>query len=304
MRTLPVNEVELFFHLFWHLLAYTNRQFDIVPGLRSLADFQSGALADDVALIQNKLYSAPEIIKNYTTGNPDKLAPADISVIRSWAHFVHGSFYLVRFLKNYTVFLSSGDQPLAYAVQGLYDDLADKLALENRSLPILFNTTLLPWPSGIIYDGILELKPLVFGPGISWDINRTYQETKTQFGLITTLPYQPLKPSDEQLLRSYLRNEASRYEHHEEIWSLVKKNPALRILYWQETGKAAARRLGREIRKRGLNPGWFAIYQEMIIASGENKQVVKTAAQKMVPAYDIDTVHYFQLKEKHAQKAN
>lgn len=81
-----------------------------------------------------------------------------------------------------------------------------------------------------------------------------------------------------------------------EISDLVSKSARLMTLYHHEMGKVHTRHYIKEFRKIGLNPGWFAILQGLIVASGLTKEETVTNMKKVTPLDKIDWVTIFQFK--------
>src|SRR5262249_9837997 len=94
-------------------------------------------------------------------------------------------------LKNYTVFLSTGDPPSAYGVLALSQPFED---LVGPYLPVFVQTVLLPFRDKIVYDGLLTSYNISFGPGIRRSLNESYQEAKARHGIITSLPMSERAP--------------------------------------------------------------------------------------------------------------
>ena len=67
-------------------------------------------------------------------------------------------------------------------------------------------------------------------------------------------------------------------------------------LYHQEMGKVHARHYVKEFRQIGLKPGWFAILQGLIVASGLTKQEAEKNMKKVTPVDKISWVNIFQFK--------
>jgi hypothetical protein len=79
----------------------------------------------------------------------------------------------------------------------------------GRPLPIMLKTILLPFDGAIIHDGVLALYFVSFGGGMRKTIRLEYEEAKSRFGIITSLPFtdHELSRSDADLLRFYLKSE-------------------------------------------------------------------------------------------------
>jgi len=97
-------------------------------------------------------------------------------------------------------------------------------------------------------------------------------------------------------LRFYLRNEDNRERYCEEIDELISSDPELLTLYYQELGRINARRYGKRLREIGLAKGWFAVFEDTIIASGATKDEVERALQRILPAEKRKFVYIFRLK--------
>ena len=102
-----------------------------------------------------------------------------------------GTFYVFRYLKKYTVFLSSEDQPTAYGVLALTDPFED---LVGPYLPVMTETTLLPFKDKIVYDSILNSYRISFGGGIRRSLKESYENAKQRRGIVTSLPIVEAKP--------------------------------------------------------------------------------------------------------------
>lgn len=167
-------------------------------------------------------------------------------------------------------------------------------------LPIMVEAALLPFNNKIIYDSILISYRITFGSSIRRSFNEAYQEAKSRFGIITSLPFLPEKveQSDADKLRFYLRSQHNREMYREEIKALIDGNPDLLTLYHQEMGKIHARTYGKRLREIGLRKGWFAILEGITIASGATKDEVEKVLERLLPPEKRKFVYIFQLKQK------
>ncbi|MHB9025106.1 MAG: hypothetical protein ACYC7E_13195 [Armatimonadota bacterium] len=183
--------------------------------------------------------------------------------------------------------------PKAYGVLALYSSFE-----EMAELPIMVEAVLLPFKRQIIYDGIFAYSPISFGRGYIESFNSSYQRAKSMYGIITSLPFSPpaIRQPDEELLRFYLKSERNREEYWDEMHDLLRKNPSLLPVYHQENGKQNARTYKRRLREQGIAPAWFAILDELLIASGKTRDEVVDIIAWLVPAEKRDFVHIFQWK--------
>jgi len=224
-------------------------------------------------------------------------------LVAGWRdHRLTGSFYVFRHLKRHTVFLSSEDPARAFGVLGL----ADPLEVMVPHTPVMLEATLLPFRNRIIYDGYLRGPgaALFFGGGMRRVLNNTYQEAKARFGIITALPHvvddsaEAEEAAALERLKILARTAESRHTHWEEIWDLRGRGAKFEKQYHQERGKADARRIGRALRDRGIEEGWFALYEGMVIASATNRKELAARVRELLSASDSRLPYLYQLKRK------
>ncbi|MCA9164553.1 MAG: hypothetical protein KDA62_16300, partial [Planctomycetales bacterium] len=123
--------------------------------------------------------------ESFVNQNPAKFGQDELGIVLSWRHLVSGRFYAIRQLKNYMVFLSSTNPPVAYGVVALTDPLKD---LIGPNLPQIVNAVLLPFKDRIIYDGLLGGYYISFGSDIKLMLNENYRLAKEGQGIVTSLP--------------------------------------------------------------------------------------------------------------------
>jgi hypothetical protein len=132
------------------------------------------------------------------------------------------------------------------------------------------------------------------------DINDSFERAKAQYGIITTLPMieeeQAVADPDAETLKFYLKNQRNRDEYTDEIAELTTKSPHLMALYHQEMGKVHTRHYVKEFRNIGLKPGWFAILQGLIVASGLTREEAERNMKKVTPVGKMNWITIFQFK--------
>ena len=181
---IPIEDAQLFFKLFFALLAYTNRQLKVVPNVNTPAAAQKAG-SKKIVKVRDALYAHPELLEQFSAENPERFSPEELGVVSSWKYWVSGDFYLMRYLKKYAVFMSDDKPPHLYGVLGLYDPI--EVVVPSPYLPVLLQTTLLPFKGQIIYDGMVSAYSVTFGSGIRTDLNATYQRLKQKEGIIEQL---------------------------------------------------------------------------------------------------------------------
>ncbi len=181
---LPPEQTARFYRIWLALLHDVNEQQHLVPGFPASEERNGLLPLSDEMRLRTALWADDGLRERFITINPAGLSSADLAVVASWQYRRAGSFYLVRSLKKYTVFLSEDVPPRAYGVLGLSTPVEE---LARRPLPVFVQTVLLPFEDKIIYDGLLQWYAVVFGPGIRARLNAEYRNAREREGIITTL---------------------------------------------------------------------------------------------------------------------
>ncbi|HZU69282.1 MAG TPA: hypothetical protein VFA09_18540 [Ktedonobacteraceae bacterium] len=179
---LPPDQTERFYHIWFLLLYYINEQRHIIAPFPN--DPKITRLdPQDVMKIRDVLWKDDTLRKDFIAENPARLPNEDLAIVESWQHRVSGKFFVVRYLKKYTVFLSE-TPARAYGVLGLYSPIEEIL---GPYLPIYIEAVLLPLEDHIIYDSLLAPFSIYFGPGIRSTLNDSYRDAQEREGIITNL---------------------------------------------------------------------------------------------------------------------
>jgi hypothetical protein len=115
--------------------------------------------------------------------NPEGFSSAELEIVRKWKSFVKGSFYILRHLKKYSIFMGNNDH--VYAVVGLLSPLED--VIPSYALPLMVEAILLPFKGLIIYDGMFNTYNITIGGGIRANLNHAYMVAKQKERIISTL---------------------------------------------------------------------------------------------------------------------
>ena len=192
---LSPSECRIFYKLHPALMCYVNWKQKTLPDQPSdPAEFYD-LEAEKRVKVRDALHAQPDLIDEFVETNPFSFNTDELEVVRSWRHALVGSFYVFRYLKHYTVFLSGEGEPKAYGVLALADPMEDVI---GPYLPVLTKTVLLPFTDKIVYDGLVASYPLVFGGGIKRMLNDTYKKAKAESGIITSLPFAGDEPEPEE----------------------------------------------------------------------------------------------------------
>lgn len=295
MRLSP-EDVELFYKIQFSLFVHVNRALKLFSTDHTLEEIKDLTFEDKMK-IRNAMWENDNLIDSFIEANPFKFDSEELELVGSWRrHHIKGRFLMVADLKSYTVFFEQ-DKQIPYGVFAIRDEFKTMLGFQ---LPIMVETVLLPFKDKIIYDGMINSYRITFGAGARRNINDAYQQAKAKHGIVTSLPFSPKadeKPSDEDLLKFYLKNERNREMYRDEIWKLTSKNSKMMTAYHQIMGRNHARHYGKEFRKMGINGGWFAILQGLIVASGTTEEEAEKATKKIVQPEKRPWVYLFHFKK-------
>lgn len=286
---LSKEDTDLFYKLNWSLLFYVNKKYPVIKEINT-PDFKNQDL-NKVLEIHEKIFANTGLIDEFCAENLFNFNQDELDIIKSWKNFVKGRFYIVTHLKNYSIFLQVDEQK-AFGVIGLIDEIED---ITPPYVPSLVGTVILPFKGKIIHYGLFQFYDISFGSGIKKDIKAKYQTAKSRFGIILSLdtPISETEGSDEKLLRFYSKSEANRSLFWDEIRQLLRKNPRFYKIYYQEIGKSNSRRVKKRLAEIGLASRWFAIFEDIIIASGQTEHEVKAQVDSLLPEPKRDSVYIF-----------
>jgi hypothetical protein len=162
-----------------------NRKLNVAPEQFSQSTEYTSLPPQTRGNVRDALYGHRELIDEFIAENPAGLSPEELEIVAGWKHALVGRFYIFRYLKKYTIFLSAADPPYkAYGVLGLADPIEEVV---GPNLPILANAVLLPFKGQIIYDGLVAPYHVFFGGGARRNLNEDYNRAKETFGIITSL---------------------------------------------------------------------------------------------------------------------
>jgi hypothetical protein len=201
---LTPEEAKLYYELHWALLAHANRRLGIIPDSATIDDILALSTTEKKMYVREALYEDPDTLESFITENPEGLSADELAIVASWRHRVSGDFYIARYLKRYTVFLSTTEPERLYGVLGLVDSIEDIFA--GRPLPIYVQAVLLPFRDKIVYDGLLRAYNVYFGGGVRSSVKETYNRLKRRMGFIEQL----VGPDGEPQVRTSLDRRAPR----------------------------------------------------------------------------------------------
>lgn len=288
---LDENDAKLFYKLNWGLLHYINQKHPVFKGLEK--PVFKGSDLDKVGELHKKIVSNPELIDSFVSENPLGLSREELDIVKGWKNFIEGNFLILSHTKEHSIFLPVEGEK-AYGVLGIMSTIEE---MTPPILPLYCWTILLPFKGKIIHCGIIAPAPIHFGGSIKQSIKEDFQKAKSKYGIITSLNGHPAQSekADEEMLKYYLKSERRRMESWEEINQLLKKNPSLTKTYHLELAKSHSRALSKQLREKGLS-GWFAVLDDLIIASGKSRNDLAEQIERMIPQEKREWVYVFEVR--------
>jgi hypothetical protein len=136
---------------------------------------------EDAKALRDVLWEDDSLRQRFVLDNPAHLPTSDLELVFSWANRVQGSFFVVRHLKRYSVFM---DGSSVFGVLGLYSSIEELL---GPKLPQYTEAVLLPFADCIIVDGLLVRDTISFGPGIRKNLQERYRRAHDMGAIVTSL---------------------------------------------------------------------------------------------------------------------
>ena len=183
---LPEHEARHFLVLYMRVLGWCAGRLDPEGDIHDARSFMRADL-DEKVDVRDRVLDQPTVIAEYAAENPDELAVDDLARVEAWRAFVRGNFVVERDLKRHAIFLDWKEDPVAYGVLSLLDDVVDLLP---EPPPILVDAVLLPWGDRIVCDGMVRSRHVHLGPEIRRRLKAVYRRAKER-GIVTALASAP-----------------------------------------------------------------------------------------------------------------
>lgn len=187
---LTTEQTERFYGIWWPLLKFVNKRLRLFPDILK-SPKQSKVPIEAAVEIREALWEDDSLLEAFIEENPAELPAEDLELAASWKHRLSGTFFVMRHLKKYSVFLDEDDTPRAYGVLGLVSPVEEVI---GPYLPVMVKAVLLPFEDKIIYDSLLAPYSVTFGGNITASLNRSYRDAQERGNIVTSL-----RPSDDSL---------------------------------------------------------------------------------------------------------
>ena len=289
--TLSEQEAKLFHKLMDSLLFFANKKLNVIKNCNTLDEFHRNNVEKTIP-IRKKVFSDSTLIDEYVAVNPDNLPPDEIKIVLSWKRSLEDDFYLVKYEKEYALFLHSKEQKV-YGVKGIFDSFNEKF---RGYTPVMLRIRLLPFNNALIYDGIFFPYQISFGSGIRSSLKVETAAAIQKYGVITSFesPVQERKISDEEMLRFYFKSGDTRDRYFENIDKLRKKSPQLEAVYYQETAGVLARDIKKSLKLQDIT-GHFAVLVNAVVASALTEKELEENIKKIVPESKQSWIYRFRI---------
>lgn len=172
-------EVERFYSVWKPLLHFVNQRRAVVPGVSF--DGPHPVDAELAAKVRDALWADPSLLDDFIRENPAGLSADALALASTWRHRRAGNFIVYRSLKRHTVVLEDVRPVQVFGVHGLSTPIERMVPW----LPCMVGGVLLPFGDRIIFDGLLSVYSVRFGPGIRSQFADSYREAGGR--IITTL---------------------------------------------------------------------------------------------------------------------
>jgi hypothetical protein len=183
-----------FYKLYSALMFYVNGKLKVLKKPVADAKAFTQLSLESMHKVRDAFYAQPALLDEFLAENPARLKADELEIVSGWKYAIYDQFYIYRYLKRYTVFFRSTNDPVkAYGVLGLADPLEEVV---GPYLPILAKAVLLPIKGQIIYDGLLYCYSISFGGGYRRMLNDEYKQSKERYGIVTSLPFDKNLPSE------------------------------------------------------------------------------------------------------------
>ena len=153
------KDVKLFYKLYFALLDYTNKKYKVCPEY-DIKKYQGIDHNKTYQICQKLWENINHIIDDFCKENPYRFNKDERNLIKEFKNGIRSRFILFKFEKEYTPLMTDEK---TYMIKGLTDNIDNIIPYE--SLPVMIETSIVPFKEYLIYDGLFGTMPIDFGPG-------------------------------------------------------------------------------------------------------------------------------------------
>lgn len=173
------NAADEFYKLYFAVLDYTNKKYNINPDIRKIYK-QEGLDVRDLSPINDYLWKNKSIIDEFISLNPNNMTKEELDIISGFKSAVTSDkFVITGFEREYTEFLS--DDGKIYMVKGIRSNFDELIAKED--IPVIVSTTLLMFKDNIVYNSFFSHIDIKFGNDVKEYILEEYNKAMKYYHL-------------------------------------------------------------------------------------------------------------------------
>ena len=174
---LSKDDTELFYKLYFGILEFTNRKYQIIPGLKIYKPkkIDPTVLVDVIEAFWDKKDS---ILFEFSLANPFNFSKEEMDMVKNFRKGIRNMFIIAKYDEDYTELLSMDG---LYMVKGLTCNIDE--IISNEQLPIVVQTSIIPFKDQIVFDSVLTEGQISIGTNIKSKIFEDIKTTKKIYKL-------------------------------------------------------------------------------------------------------------------------
>ena len=172
---------ELFFEIWFQLLGFAKREFKMKLTEAQLT-VNTPEYQRALSGIADKVWDHPDLLDKFLFRT--KLTAEKREILLGWKRFVKDTFFVRSHLKSGTILISLTDQKV-YSVHGITSTWEEMIP--SATLPMLIETTLIPFKGIIVSDGLIKQYDQSVGISFENKFEPLYIQAKESNSIITSI---------------------------------------------------------------------------------------------------------------------
>ena len=165
---LTKKDAKLFYKIYFGLLEFTNKKYQIKPGLKIYN--KEGINPYEIKEIVNKLWENKEtLVEEFCKLNPFGFNNEELEITAEFKNGIRGIFIIIKFEEEYTAFMNENK---TYMLKGINDNIDNVISYKDLPYPVI--TTIIPFKNYLIYDGMLLELSIKMGTSFERLVEKDY----------------------------------------------------------------------------------------------------------------------------------
>ena len=165
---LSKEDVKLFYKLYFALLEFTNKKYNINKHLKIYN--HTGINPVDLTDIVDTFWeNKDELIDEFCTLNPYKFNNEELDLIKKFKEGKRGMYFIMKYEEEYTTFMY---QDRIYMVKGINVNIDNIIPYDKLPYPVV--TTILPFKKYLIYDSLFKATNIKLSNDVVSVLNSLY----------------------------------------------------------------------------------------------------------------------------------